>query len=330
MEPSDLVKKHSENSLNQSTQNQQIKNSSQKNISDSLQGNTLKNLAQNQNTSNLNQSQNQTTPNQNSTNNILNTSANYSFHESQSSLQNPSLINPQGSGNFPSKEYFNFQFFKRQLSSQSSDIDFGTDNKEGLNDFFAARFNSVLSKDSSKPKSNNIKKSVDRISCDFEEGREYLSTENKDEQTQFFSARANSGCLNKCHNYIPKTFYFRRNNSNTPSCFFNKNNNNNLNKSNNNEQNLVLKYYGNNNEYNLRNNNNMNKNKYLDVVNDKDDENEEDGDDSDSDDCILSKEDNKFSMNYISRKLTQNLTLPKRTFTLIHRRSSQILNNERN
>ena len=33
-------------------------------------------------------------------------------------------------------------------------------------------------------------------------------------------------------------------------------------------------------------------------------------------------------MNYISRKLTQNLTLPKRTFTLIHRRSSQILNND--
>ena len=231
METSQPEKKNSQNSLNQS-QNQQNKIFTQKIISDSSQTNSFKNL---------NQSQNQNiTQNHNSSNNVMNTSGNCSFHESQSSLQNPSISNPQGSANFLSKEYFNFQFFKRQLSSQSSDIDFGAD-KGGLNDFFAARFNSVLSKDSSKPKSNHIKKSVDRISCDFDVGRENLSNiENKDEQSQFFSNRANSGCLNKSHNYIPKTFYFRRNNSNTPSCFFKKNNNNLSN--NNKEQNLVLKF----------------------------------------------------------------------------------------
>ena len=210
-----IVKNNSQNSLHQA-QAPQNKMLNSKNISVITQSNNFKNLNQNQNMQNLNHSQNQIiNTNQNANSNAMNTSTNLSMHESQSSQQNQNLIsnqnlsNLQGASNFPSKEYFNFQFFKRQMSSQSSDIDFGNDNKEGLNDFFAARFNSVLSKDSSKQ--NNFKNSVDRISCDLDLNRGNLSTnlENKDDQSQVFLTRANSESLRKCSNYIPKTFYFQ-------------------------------------------------------------------------------------------------------------------------
>ena len=349
MQNSEPIKNNSQNSLNQS-QVPQSKLPNIKNVSDLSQANSLKNLNSNQNIQNLpnlSQSQNQiinTNPNIN--NNAQNSSSNLSLHESQSSLQNQNLnlnqnsSNLQGSANFPSKEYFNFQFFKRQMSSQSSDIDFVGDNKEGLNDFFAARFNSVLSKDSSKQQSNNYKNSLDRNSCDLDLSRGNLSTNlgNKDEQPQIFLTRANSASSKKCSNYIPKTFYFQSHNSTTPSCFYKKSINN-INQNINNDQNLVLRYYGNNNEYNLNigNNNNLNKNKFLDVINDKDDENEdddghdddEDGEDSDDDCIITSKEDDNFSINYLSRKSTNNITLPKRTFTLVHRNSSQLLNKDK-
>ena len=72
----------------------------------------------------------------------------------------------------------------------------------------------------------------------------------------------------------------------------------------------------------------------MDVVNDKDDENEDDEEDDEEDGedgCILtSKEDEDFSLNYLSRKSTQNVTLPKTTFTLVHRNSSQLLNKDKN
>ena len=350
MKNSEPVKNQSQISLNQVQIQTNKNNTSINNISESSQGNMLKNINQNQNPIQTfpNQVQNQIiNTNQNQINNAINTSTNLSFHESQSSFQNPNnfilkrnLSNTSGSANFPTKEYFNFQFFKRQMSSQSSDFDFCGENKEFLNDFFAARLNSILSKDSSKQQSNIFKNSVDRISCDLDLNRENLSTnlENKEEQSQAFLTRANSASQKKCSNYVPKTFYFQRNNSNTPSCFYKKNinNNNNIN----NEKNLLLRYYGNNGEYNL-NNNNINKNKFLDVINDKDDENEEDDmheihkindeDEEESDECILTnKEDDNFSINYLNRKSQKDITLPKRTFTLVHRTSSQLLNNDNN
>ena len=205
MQTSEPTKKQTQNS-SIPNQTQQNKIPITKNMSDLSQGNNFKNINQNQNIQNINLSQplNQNiNTNQNLNGNKTNSNTNLSIHESQNSFQNPNINNPQGSGNFPSKEYFNFQFFKRQMSSQSSDVDFGAGEKEGLNDFFAARFNSVLSKDSSKQQSNNnIKQSVDRISCDFDVNRENLSTnlENKDEQSQVFLTRANSACLNKCSN----------------------------------------------------------------------------------------------------------------------------------
>lgn len=318
MQISNPVKKYSYNSINK---NQILPNKipTVKSVSDLTQGqvNNYKNMIfQNPNTNQ---------------NNMLNTSTSLSVQESQSSLQNQNqnFILTPNAGNFPPKEYFNFPFFKRQMSSRSSDVDFGADNKEGLNDFLAARFNSVLSKDSSVPQSNIIKQSVDRSSCDFNICIENLSTnlENKDEQSQVFLTRANSACLNKCSNYIPKTFYFQRHNSNTQSCFLKKNNignntNNNSNSNFNNNNNLLLRYYGNNNEYG----NSLNKNKFLDVVNDKDDDDEDD--DEDDDGCMLTSKDNEeFSLNYLSRKSTQNLTLPKTTLTLVHRNSSNFLNN---
>ena len=340
MQSSEPFNKQVQNSLNQ-TQLTQAKLPN--NVSDTFQANNLNTISTNQNIqnlSNLTQPQNQViNTNQSTFNNAMNSSTNLSLHESQSSLQNQNFIlnpnsNPQGSANFPSKEYFNFQFFKRQMSSQSSDIDFCGDNREGLNDFFAARFNSVLSKDSSKQQSNIFKNSVDRNSCDLDLTRDNLSTNlgNKDEPPQINLIRANSASSKKkCSNYIPKTFYFQSHNSTTPSCFYKKRSNTNSNI--NNDQNLVLRYYGNNKEYNLTmgNNKNLSKNKYLDVINDKDDENEEEDchddkeneEDSD-DDCIITSKDDNFNMNY----LNNNITLPKRTFTLVHRTSSQLVNKD--
>ena len=200
MQSSETINKQVQNPLNQ-TQLTQAKK--QNNASDISQANNLNTISTNQNIqnlSNLTQPQNQAmNTNQSTFNNAMNSSTNLSLHESQSSLQNQNFIlnpnsNPQGSANFPSKEYFNFQFFKRQMSSQSSDIDFCGDNREGLNDFFAARFNSVLSKDSSKQQSNNFKNSVDRNSCDLDLNRDNLSTNlgNKDEPPQIYLIRANS------------------------------------------------------------------------------------------------------------------------------------------
>ena len=332
MQTADPIKNQTQN-ISTQNQSQQNKNVIAKNISDVSIGNNFKNLNQNQNVQNLNSSQ---TPNQNTNSNqninlpTTNSNTSLSFYESLNPFQNQNLA--QGSANFPSKEYFNFQFFKRQMSSQSSDVDFGVGEREYLNDFFAARFNSVLSKDSSKQQSNIIKQSADRISCDFDEKRDNLSTnlENKDEQSQVFLTRANSACLNKCSNYIPKTFYFQRNNSNKQSLFLK--NNNNLNNNINNEQNLLLRYYGNSGDYNMKSNHTLNKNKFLDVVNDKDGEDDEEDDEDDGEDgCILTnKEEEDFSLNYISRKSTQTLTLPKTTFTLVHRNSSHLLNNDKN
>ena len=119
----------------------------------------------------------------------MNTSLNLSIHKSQSSQQNQNLnlnqnsSNLQRISNFPSKDILISNFFKRDISSQSSDIDFGADNKERFNYFFAARFNSVLFKDSSKHQSNNFKYSIDRISWDLDLNRRNLSTnlENKDD-----------------------------------------------------------------------------------------------------------------------------------------------------
>ena len=172
MQTADPIKNQTQNI---STQNQlpQNNNVTAKNISDVSIGNNFKNLNQNQNVQNLNSSQ---TPNQNTNSNqninlpTTNSNTSLSFYESLNPFQNQNLA--QGSANFPSKEYFNFQFFKRQMSSQSSDVDFGVGEREYLNDFFAARFNSVLSKDSSKQQSNIIKQSADRISCDFDEKRD--------------------------------------------------------------------------------------------------------------------------------------------------------------
>ena len=341
MQNSVLIKNQSQDLFNQG-QSYPDKTSYIKNNTDLPQGKNPKNINSKQITQNLNPPQNQEiniNQNHNNSNNAINTSTNQSPHGSQSSLQNLNLnqntsSNLQGSANFPSKEYFNFQFFKRQMSSQSSDIDFGVDNKEGINDFFSGRFNSVKSKDSSKPHSNNNKNSVDRKSCDLDLNRENLSTklENKDEQSQVFLPRANSASLKKS-NYIPKTFYFQtHHNSTIPSRFYKNNNNNNYN---NNEQNLVLKYYENNNEYNIVKNNNLNNNKLLYVINDKGDENEdeeghEDKEDSDDDCIITSKEDDNFSINYLNRKSTENITLPKRTLTLVHRNSNNLLNLDKN
>ena len=212
MQNSNPIKNQSKDLINQG-QIQTDKISNIKNNKDLPQGINPKNTNPNQITQNLIPPQNQENnlnQNQNNSNNAINTSTNQSPHGSQSSLQNLNLnqnnsSNLQGSANFPSKEYFNFQFFKRQMSSQSSDVDFGVDNKEGINDFFSGRFNSVKSKDSSKPLSNINKNSVDRISCDLDLNRENLSTNlgNKDEQSQVFLPRANSASVKKS-NYVPK------------------------------------------------------------------------------------------------------------------------------
>ena len=71
-----------------------------------------------------------------------NTSLSYSNNnENQTTQQNQNIFN--SSLNFPSKEYFNYSFFKRQMSSRSSDLD----NKEGINEFFNIKAKSLLSKD---------------------------------------------------------------------------------------------------------------------------------------------------------------------------------------
>ena len=120
MQISNPVKKYSYNSINK---NQILPNKipTVKSVSDLTQGqvNNYKNMIfQNPNTNQ---------------NNMLNTSTSLSVQESQSSLQNQNqnFILTPNAGNFPPKEYFNFPFFKRQMSSRSSDVDFGADNKEG-------------------------------------------------------------------------------------------------------------------------------------------------------------------------------------------------------
>ena len=219
-----------------------------------------------------------------------NTSLSYSNNnENQTTQQNQNIFN--SSLNFPSKEYFNYSFFKRQMSSRSSDLD----NKEGINEFFNIKAKSLLSKDSEKNKSTNSKKSSELNTSEFL----LPNLSNKEE----ILTRANSDRTKKrsSNNYIPKTVFFQRNNSTTPSCFYKKNNNI---KDEDDNKNPVLKYYGN------------NKNNILEMVNDKDDEGEEDdkdddddedNDDDDDDDCILTKKDNEnFTVNYISENKGKN------------------------
>ena len=91
-----------------------------------------------------------------------NTSLSYSNNnENQTTQQNQNIFN--SSLNFPSKEYFNYSFFKRQMSSRSSDLD----NKEGINEFFNIKAKSLLSKDSEKNKSTNSKKSSELNTSEF-------------------------------------------------------------------------------------------------------------------------------------------------------------------
>ena len=248
-------------------------------------------------------------------------------NQSQSLNQNINLFPSNFLSNFPPKEYFNFSFFKRQMSSRSSDIDYYQDNKEGINDFFNTKCKSIYSKDSEKL--NNSKKSSELNSFEFNLG-------NKDENNQVTLIRANSARTKNCisNNYIPKTVFFQRNNSNTQSCFYKKHKiekqeikNNNIE---NNDKNLVLQYYGNNNEF-------KNEGGVLEMVHDKYDESEEEEDEEKSeedeededDDCILTKKDNQnFTVNYLSGN--GGINLPKATFTLLHRGTNIKLDKEKN
>ena len=205
-------------------------------------------------------------------------------NQSQSSFQNNPGFAPNPSStqftsnpltNFPAKEYFNFSFFKRQMSSRSSDIDFCQDNKEGITEFFNSKCKSILSKDSEKQ--NNSNKGSELNSFDY--------TLPKDDNNQIFLTRANSARTKNyrnSNNYIPKAVFFQRNNSNNPSCFYKKHHigKNSIKNSNeeNSNGNMILKYYGNNNEFN-----GFNKN-ILEMVNDKDDEAEEDDEENSEED----------------------------------------------
>ena len=291
-----------------------------------------KSLNENNKSSLENISQNQNKKRGSNSSNIQNSSLNLSINnenQSQSSFQNNQAI-PQNQNinifsnnpplNFPPKEYFNFSFFKRQMSSRSSDVDIYQDNKEGINEFFNTKCKSIISRDSEK--FNNSKKSSELNSFDYT----LPNLGNKDENSQIFLTRANSARTqnyNKSNNYIPKAVYFQRNNSNNPSCFYKKHNIGKQNIKNSNEENnnnLVLKYYGNNNEFNY-----INKN-ILEMVNDKEDEAEEDEENSEEDeedDCILTKKDkDNFSVNYLS--INKGINLPKTTFSLFHRGNNNI------
>ena len=267
--------------------------------------------------------------------NIQNTSLNLSMNnesQSQSSFQNNQQIpknqnintfSMNNLSNFPSKEFFNFSFFKRQMSSRSSDVDFYQENKEGINEFFNTKCKSIISRDSEKQ--INSKKSSELNSF------EYMlpNLENKDENNQIILTRANSARTKNyrnSNNYIPKAVFFQRNNSNNPSCFYKKHHIQKHNIKNNyedNNSNLVLKYYGNNNEFN-----HFNKN-ILEMVNDKDDEskeddesseeddNEEDEDDDDDDGIFIKKGKDNFNVNYITGN--KEINLPKSNFSLFHR-----------
>ena len=237
-----------------------------------------------------------------------------SFQNNQTMAQNPNInsfsTNPLS--NFPPKEYFNFSFFKRQMSSRSSDVDIYQDNKEGINEFFNTKCKSIISRDSEKQ--NNSKKSSELNSF------ELPNIGNKDENCPIFLTRANSDRTKnyaKSNNYIPKAVFFQRNNSNNPSCFYKKYNIGKQNMKNNEDNNLVLKYYGNDSEFNCFNNKNI-----LEMVNDKDDETEEDEEnEEDDDDCILTQKDKEnFSVNYLT--CDKGINLPKSTFSLMHRGSN--------
>ena len=149
--------------------------------------------------------------------NIQNTSLNISDNQNiQNQNQNIySSSNNNIQNNFPSKEYFNFSFFKRQMSSRSSDIDYYQDNKEGINEFFNTKCKSIISKDSEKQR--NSKKSSELNSLE-------LSSSNLNKDENIILTRANSARTKNCrsNNYIPKTVFFQRNNSNNPSCFYKK------------------------------------------------------------------------------------------------------------
>ena len=267
--------------------------------------------------------------------NIQNTSLNLSMNnesQSQSSFQNNQQIpknqnintfSMNNLSNFPSKEFFNFSFFKRQMSSRSSDVDFYQENKEGINEFFNTKCKSIISRDSEKQ--INSKKSSELNSF------EYMlpNLENKDDNNQIILTRANSARTKNyrnSNNYIPKAVFFQRNNSNNPSCFYKKHHIQKHNIKNNyedNNSNLVIKYYGNNNEFN-----HFNKN-ILEMVNDKDDEskeddksseeddNEEDEDDDDDDGILIKKGKDNFNVNYITGN--KEINLPKSNFSLFHR-----------
>ena len=263
--------------------------------------------------------------NKNSSNslNAQNSSSNSMNNENQSQPQNQNILPTNFLSNFPPKEYFNFSFFKRQMSSRSSDIDYYQDNKEGINEFFNTKCKSIYSKDSEKQ--NNSKKSSELNSFELNLG-------NKDENNQVSLIRANSARTKNCrsNNYIPKTVFFQRNNSNNPSCFYKKHKiekheikNNNI-ENNDKNKNLVLQYYGDNNEF-------KNKNNLLELVNDKYDEaeeedeekSEEDEEEDEDDECILTKKNNQnFTVNYLSG--SGGINKPKSTFTLLHRGTSNI------
>ena len=269
-----------------------------KNLENEKQTKSL-NIIENNKLLTENDSKNSVQKDKSNSNSSNNQNSNLNISLNNENKQNIYQINPQT--NFPSKEYFNYSFFKRQMSSRSSDVDIIQDNKEGINEFFNTKYKSILSKDSEKQ--NNSKKSSSELNS-FEFSSPNL---NKDENgSQIILTRANSDRTKnyKSNNYIPKTVFFQRNNSNNPSCFYKKNGNKNNNKINNeininNHDNLVLKYYGNNDEFG----NNINKN-LLEMVNDNNDEldenqentEEEDDDDDNNDDCILTKKEDNFSL----------------------------------
>ena len=158
--------------------------------------------------------------------NFQNSSLNISLNNDNQNINNqpnpnnPNIYSSNPQNNFPSKEYFNFSFFKRQMSSRSSDIDYYQDNKEGINEFFNTKCKSILSKDSEKQ--NNSKKSSELNSLELSSS----NLGNKEENSQIILTRANSARTKNCrsNNYIPKTVFFQRNNSNNPSCFYKKHN----------------------------------------------------------------------------------------------------------
>ena len=288
------------------------------NISQSNKNNKLPEPSQNQNRNLIQKEKKRDSISSNIQNTSLNISLNNENQNQniQNQNQNIYLSNPQI--NFPSKEYFNFSFFKRQMSSRSSDIDYYQDNKEGINEFFNTKCKSIISKDSEKQ--NNSKKSSKLNS--FELSSSNLG--NKDEN--IILTRANSARTKnrRSNNYIPKTVFFQRNNSNNQSCFYKKHHMGKLNMKNNSDKNLVLQYYGNNNEINV---NTFDRN-FLEMVNDKDDEGEEEDEENseedneeEEDDCILTKKDKEnFSVNYLTG--SGGINLPKSTFSLFHRGSN--------